>query len=228
MREVVSDIQKNRIVTGISLTKRNGVVQFAIAERQLNAFGHVDSAHIEYAWKLGDHFVPNDNSSRDGTDYHTLTWEHRALNLDTVIGPKGSVVTGVRLRRNSKGHLLLEVRFTEFNETSGKLMNLDGSFWLSNADGGKHRINTDNLDIPTRSNKPSIPNIKENSYVRFGPTHKKVDLSQRTVPFIDGLKVEPKMPAPLSGIGLFYKSQSGGFGGFVAPKIVLNFDSIIE
>lgn len=107
-------------------------------------------------------------------------------------------------------------------------MNLDGSFWLSNADGGKHRINTDNLDIPTRSNKPSIPNIKENSYVRFGPTHKKVDLSQRTVPFIDGLKVEPKMPAPLSGIGLFYKSQSGGFGGFVAPKIVLNFDSIIE
>lgn len=227
MREVVSDIHKNRIVTGVSLTKRNGVVQFAIAERQLNAFGHVDSTHIEYAWKLGDHFVPNDNSSRDGTDYHTLSWEQRYLNLDTIIGPKGCLVTGVRFRKNSNGHLLLEVRFTEYNEITGKLVNLDGSFWLSNVDGGKHRINTDNMDIPTKSNKPSIPNFKENSYIRFGPTHKKIDLSQRTVPFIDGLKVESGKPAPLSGIGLYYKGQSG-YGGFVAPKLVLNFDSIIE
>lgn len=223
----MSDIDKNQIVTGIALTKRNGVVQFAIAERQLNAFGQVDSAHIEYAWKLGEHFVPNDNISKDGIDYHTLSWENRVLNLDTVIGPMNSVVTGVRFQRNTKGHLLLAVRFTEFNKTSGKLQNLNGSFWLSNADGGKQRINTDNLDVPTRSNRPSMPYIKANTYVRFGPTHKKVDLSERTVPFIDGLKVEPKKPAPLSGVGLFYKGQSG-FGGFVAPKIVLNFDSIIE
>lgn len=224
---MISDIQKNRIVTGIALTKRNGVIQFAIAERQLNTFGHVDSTHIEYVWKLGDHFVPNDNNSRDGIDYHTLSWEQRALNLDTVIGDVGTVVTGVRFRKNTKGHLQLEVRFTEFNDITGKLMNLNNSIWRSNENGGKHRINTDNMDLPTKANKPSIPNFKMNSYIRFGPTHKKIDLSQHTVPFIDGLKVEPKQPTPLSGIGLYYKSQSG-FGGFVAPKLILNFDSIIE
>lgn len=223
----MSDIQKNRIVTGLWLTKRNGVIQFAIAERQLIAFGTVDSTPSEYAWKLGEHFVPNDNQSRNGIDYHTLSWEKRMLNLDTVIGPIGTVATGVRFVVNAKGHLQLEVRFTEYDEIAGKLQHLDGSFWLSNTDGGKHRINTDNLDVPIKSNKATIPNDKANSYVRFGPTHKKSDLSQRTVPFIDGQKVEPQKLAPLSGIGLIYKSQPG-FGGFVAPKIILNFDSIVE
>lgn len=231
----MSNIEKNYIVTGISLTKRNGVIQFAIAERQLNAFGHVDTKHIEYAWKLGDHFVPNDNQSRLDIDYHALSWEKRALNLDTVIGPIGTVVTGVRFMLSHNSHLQLAVRFTEYDEISGKLINLDGSFWLSNPDGGKHRIHTDNYgDIPTRSTKPSIPHAKENGYIRFGPTHKTVDLSQRTIPFIDGLKVEPKKPAMLSGLGLFYKLQknscprTSGCGGFVSPKIILNFDSIIE
>lgn len=224
----MSNIQKNHIVTGVSLTKRNGVIQFAIAERELSAFGHVNTKHIEYAWKLGEHFVPNDNQSRIGIDYHTLSWEKRALDLDSVIGPIGCVVTGVRFMITHNSHLQLAVRFTEYDEISGKLINLDGSFWLSNPDGGKHRINTDNSDIPTRSLKYSVPHIKENGYIQFGPTHKKFDLSQRTVPFIDGLKVEPKKPAMLSGVGLFYKRQPGGFGGFVAPKLILNFDSIIE
>lgn len=177
---------------------------------------------------MGEHFVPNDNLSRIGVDYHTLSWEKRALDLDTVIGPIGTVVTGVRFMKTHNSHIQLAVRFTEYDEISGALLNLDGSYWLSNPDGGKHRINTDNMDIPTRSTAPSIPHIKENGYIRFGPTHKKVDLSQRTVPFIDGLKVEPDRPAMLSGIGLFYKRQTSGFGGFVAPKIILNFDSIIE
>lgn len=176
MREVVSDIKKNQIVTGVSLLLRNGLIQFAIAERHLDNFGHVSTKHIEYPWKLGDHFVPNDNLSRIGIDYHTLSWEKRALDLDTVIGPIGTVVTGVRFMITHNSHLQLAVRFTEYDEISGKLINLDGSFWLSNPDGGKKRINTDNLDIPTRSMKPSIPHNKENGYVRFGPTHKKIDL----------------------------------------------------
>lgn len=228
LREVVSNIENNHVVTGVSLLKKNGVIQFAIAERHLDAFGHVNTTYIEYPWKLGEHFVPNDNTSRLGIDYHTLSWEKRALDLDTVIGPIGTVVTGVRFMITHNSHLQLAVRFTEYDEISGELINLDGSFWLSNPDGGKHRINTDNMDIPIRSTKPSIPHNKENGYIRFGPTHKKVDLSQRTVPFIDGLKVEPHRPAMLSGIGLYYKRQTSGFGGFVAPKVILNFDSIIE
>lgn len=224
LREVVSNIEKNQIVTGVSLTKRNGVVQFVIAQRQLLAFGNVDRAHIEYAWSLAEQFAPNSNQSQDGVDYITLTYENRSLNLDTITAPLGNVVTGVRFNTNRKGHLLLEVRFTEFDAFTGKLINLENSIWIQNPDGGKHRINTDNLDIPTKAHEPSVAIFKENSYIRFGPTHKKVDLSQTTVPFIDGQKVEAKMPSPLSGIGLYYKSH-----GFIAPKIVLyNFEASIE
>lgn len=222
LRPVVSDIQKNMVVTGVALTKRNGMIQFVIAERELDAFATVNRSHIEYAWKLGDQFVPNDNDSRESIDYHALNYENRSLNLDTVIGQPGYVVTGVRFKINSKGHLQLEVRFTALHE--GKLIHLNGSYWQSNESGGKHRINTDHLGIPTKTNKPSTPNFKMNSYIRFGPTNKNIDLSQTTVPFIDGLKVESKFPTALSGVGLYYKSS-----GFVAPKIVLyaeNLDSL--
>lgn len=225
MREVVSNIEKNHIVTGVALTKRNGVVQFVIAQRQLLPFGNVDRSHIEYGWNLAEHFAPNSNQSEEAVDYVTLTYENRSLNLDTVTEASGHVVTGVRFNANKNGHLLLEVRFTEFDDFTGKLINLEKSVWLSNEYGGKHRINTENLDIPTKMTAPSIPNVKANSYVRFGPTNKKVDLSSRTVPFIDGQKVEPKIPAPLSGVGLYYRGQSG-FGGFIAPKIVLYNASI--
>ncbi|XP_055324714.1 uncharacterized protein LOC129579092 [Sitodiplosis mosellana] len=222
LREVVSNIEKNQIVTGVALTKRNGVVQFVIAQRQLFAFGNVDRSHIEYAWSLAEQFVPKSNESQEGIDYFTLTYENRSLNLDTITASAGSVVTGVRFNRNGKGHLILEVRFTEFDAFTGKLINLESSAWISNPDGGKHRINTDNLDIPTKANGPSMVKSKENDYIRFGPTHKKVDLSQATVPFIDGQKVEAKMP--LSGVGLYYKSH-----GFIAPKIILyNFEASTE
>lgn len=224
LRAVESNIEKNQIVTGVSLTKRNGVVQFVIAQRQLMAFGNVDRSHIEYAWSLADQFAPNSSQAQEGIDYFTLTYENRSLNLDTITAGAGRVVTGVRFNVNRKSHLLLEVRFTEFDAFTGKLINLESSQWLSNADGGNHRINTDSLDIPTKANGPSVSNFKENSYIRFGPTHKKVDLSQTTVPFIDGQKVEAKLPGPLSGVGLYYKSN-----GFVAPKIVLyNFEASIE
>lgn len=225
----MSDIEKNQIVTGVALTKRNGMIQFMIAERELTEFGTVNGTHIEYAWKLAEQFVPNDNNSRAGIDYHTLTYENRSINLDLIIGPDGLVVTGVRFKTNSKGHLQLEVRFTEFDHATGKLVNLDRSYWQSNESGGKHHINTDNLDIPTKSTKQSIPIIKENAYVRFGPTSKKADLSQTTVPFIDGQKIEPKLPAPLSGIGLEYRDKKPGYAGFIAPKINLyNFNSFIH
>lgn len=213
------------VVTGVQLLKRNGIIQFSIAERELSAYGNVDSVIDErLLWKLSPQFNLTDNPTKENVDYISLTYENRSLNLDTIVAPNDEVVTGIRFQRNNVGHLMLEVRFTEMNVAAGKLINLDKSFWLSNANGGKHRINTDNLDLPINSPKPSMPNFQPNTYVRFGPTHKKVDISQRTVPFIESLKVEANAPVPLSGVGLYYKGQNG-YGGFIAPKIVLyNFE----
>lgn len=225
------------------------MIQFAVAERELLPFGDTASSNSwDDVWKIAPQFNVSDNSTTEGVDYHTLTYENRSLNLDTIIAPSGSLVTGVRFNRNSAGHLILEVRVTNANMSTGKLFNLEQSVWLSNENGGKHRINTDNLDLPTKATK-QVPNFKENTFVRFGPTHKKIDVSQRTVPFIESLRVEPKRPVALAGVGLYYKGRnqqkvylysnikfdtlllysSGqmGFGGFIATRIVVyNFEKL--
>lgn len=160
----------------------------------------------------------------DGHEYATLTYENRSLNLDTIVAPNGEVVTGIRFNRNNAGRLIIEVRFTEIDVDAGKLINLENSFWLSNANGGKYLINTENMDLPINSPKPLQPNLNADTYIRFGPTHKKVDVSQRTLPFIESIKVEAATPGLLSGVGLYFKGQTG-YGGFIAPRIVLyNFE----
>lgn len=186
---------KIRIVTGISLTKANGVIQFAIAERILGPFGGIEVANDKAVWKLSKQFVIKSNQTKDGIDYHTLTYENRSINLDTIVAPDDRVVvTGVRLNKHSNGHLILEVRFTEVDWNAGKLINLDQSVWLSNSFGGKKRLNYDVLELPSKSSSPSTAIFDENTFIRFGPTHRKIDISQKTIPFIDSLKVEPIIP----------------------------------
>lgn len=211
------------------LTKIDRVIQFVIAERELHANGNIDNILEEYAvWKWAPHISITDNRTKDGVDYHTLSYEHRSINLDTIIAPISQVVTGVRFRRNTAGHLTLEIRATDIDFTLGQLINVEKSVWLSNPAGGKHRINTDTSDISTQSPKASVPNTKENTFVRFGPTHNRIDVSQRTVPFIESLKVEPKIPVPLAGIGLYYKGRPG-YGGFIASKIIVyDFEPYID
>lgn len=209
------------MITGIQLTKINRVVQFVVTESELHPNGIVDNfADEPTLWKSGPLLNLADNGTTEGVDYHKLSFDHRSVNLDTIIAPIGQVVTGVRLRRNTYGHLQLEIRATDFDIVTGKLMNLDKSVWLSNPAGGKHRINTDLSDVSLKSPKPSVRNTKENAFIRFGPTHNRIDISQRTIPFIDTQKVRPKVAVPLAGIGLYYKGIPQ-FGGFLAPKLVV-------
>lgn len=179
-------------------------------------------------WRSGPLFEVNDNRSRNGVEYHALTFDDRSVNLDTIVAPIGQVVTGVRLHKNSAGRLHLEIRATDVDVASGKLINLEKSIWLSNPSGGKHRINTDLSDLSVRTPRPSVPSRQEDAFIRFGPTHNRIDVSQRTVPFIESMKIQPRVLTPLSGIGLYHKGQPG-FGGFLATKLVVyNFEPHIE
>lgn len=218
-----------RVITGAYLTKINHVIQFVISEHFLGPNGKIIAANDEVMqWRSGPLFEVNDNRSRNGIDFHTLTFDHRSVNLDTIIAPIGQVVTGVRFHRNTAGRLHLEIRATDVDLATGQLINLEKSIWLSNPSGGKHRINTDLSDISIRSPKPSVPNHKDDCFIRFGPTHNRIDISQRTVPFIESMKIQPKILTPLSGIGLYHKGQRG-YGGFLAAKlIVYNFEPHIE
>lgn len=218
--ELIIFLPISRIITGIAFRKLNRVIQFVISERELFGYGRVDTTYMrKQIWKNDSFDFLTDPLSQNGTDYHTLTREHRSINLDTVNIPASMVLTGVRLQLHDN-RLMLEVRGTEFDFHTGHLKNLDKSIWFNNANRNERtKVMIEEPDAPTRTT-----NIQErydfvDKYVEFGPSDIRKDLAQVTVPYIESVHLEATEPRPLSGAGLFYKGEPG-FGGFVAIKLV--------
>lgn len=226
MRETKILIEHNffifhfRVITGVSLQKKNRVIQFVISERNLYPNAQVDATprRPDY-WKSDTFEFLNGSASKEGIDYHTLTWEHRSINLDTIKLPADQVVTGVRFRL-LEGKLILEVRATTFNYHSGRLEKLEESEWLNNLNEEykKTKIVIEEPDSPTRTTNIQERIDSENKFVEFQPSDIKKDLAQVTVPYIETVYLEATEPRPLSGLGLYYKGEYG-FGGFVALKL---------
>lgn len=210
----------HRIITGIAFRKLNRVIQFVISERELYAYGRVDTTYMrKQIWKNDSFDFLSDPISQNGTDYHTLTREHRSINLDTVNIPATMVLTGVRLQVHD-GRLTLEVRGTEFDFYTGKLRNLDKSTWFNNLSRNERtKVVIAEPDAPTRTKNIQERYDFDDKYVEFGPSDIKKDLAQVTVPFIESVHLEASEPRPLSGAGIYYKGEPG-YGGFVAVKLV--------
>lgn len=210
------------MVSGVALRKFQGVFHLVIVERELKSYATLNvTAPTWHSYNPIDYFHIHDSLVREGIDYHTLTWENRSINLDTVEVPTGKLVTGLRFRIID-GAISLQARATEFDFVSGRLKNLENSYWYTSQTKNRTEITLDNLDVSTLTPEKSIPNISQKTFLKFGPTDKFKDLSQTTIPFVDSQLVESHNPMPLSGVGLMYKAFPG-YGGFVAPKI-LNYN----
>lgn len=163
---------------------------------------------------------------QEGSDYHTLTYENRGVTLDTVTAPPGHVVTGVRFAIIDN-RLSVQIRATEVNLKDGTLQSLSESIWVSNSPKEVKQFKLNGHKLSTKAPNSAEPTDIEDAYLEFGPTDINDDLSQYTIPFIDGFAVEPKIPTLLAGIGLYHKGQPG-YGGFLAPKLVVyKFEPII-
>lgn len=202
------------------MRKLNRVIQFVISERELYAYGRVDTTYMrKQIWKNDTFDFLSSSHSQNGIDYHTLTREHRSVNLDTINIPPSMVLTGVRFQLHDN-RLTLEVRGTEFDFFTGNLKNLEKSIWFNNINGNERtKFVIEQPDAPTRTK-----NIQErydfvDKYIEFGPSDIKKDLAQVTVPYIESVHLEASEPRPLSGAGLYYKGEPG-YGGFVAVKLV--------
>lgn len=76
-----------RIVTGVLLTKQNGIIHLAIAERTLLPYGEAEVASSTFyePWKSTyDFFNIDDFDIHENVDYFALTYENRSINLDMV------------------------------------------------------------------------------------------------------------------------------------------------
>lgn len=210
----------SRVITGVRLVKENGVIQLSISERTLLSFGQT-SATEQDTWILADdQFAVTDIGVTEGVDYATLTYENRAINLDDLVLPHGKVVTGVRFTQSSTtGHLALEIRATDFDYFSGRLLNITHNPWVKNENGGQIEI-----EIPKKRNPLQyeardlhVPEMVPNAYVKFGPSDLDFDIGQTTIPLIETYALESRNPVALGGIGLTYKSNNDS-GGFIAMK----------
>lgn len=171
----------------------------------------------EFSWRPT--FRIGDPNIADGVDYHTLNHVNRSINMDVLQVPDGTVCTGVRFTIE-QGSLKLAVHATRFNFRTGQLSKLPAdSSWVSNTIYERTQIPLDAVQVSTLSTLRSVPDLRPNKYVQFGPSDRWSDVAQRTVPFVDTQTVRPLVPVPLSGVGLYYKGVPG-YGGYVAPKVV--------
>lgn len=198
--------------------KNNGIIHLTAVESALLPNAFLDSTTRKLVSNYN--FTVNDPNVRENFDYFTMTYDNRTLNLDTIVAARDQVVTGVRFRVFA-GALHLEVRFTYFDEKTGKLDLTTASEWKANSNNNRIAIPTEHVDIPTRSSAQSRPlGEDDRNLVRFMPTSWTRDMAQTTVPFIDSILVEPPELVPLSGVGLYYKYQIG-HGGYVAPRLII-------
>ncbi|KAF7269606.1 hypothetical protein GWI33_017355 [Rhynchophorus ferrugineus] len=221
MRSVISDIDNNMVVTGLRFVKKNRIIHLQIQEGQLLPRLQVNASTIK--WKPVEDYKITDRKVFNGQDYHTLTWEKRAMDLDDLEADDGYVVTGVRFKEIGS-HLNFEIYTTKFDFDTGKLKP-DHCSWKDNPNTDaaprkpRSKLHLSRPDIPMRSPNPSIPTSKSDQYVEFVNTDIDRDAAQTTVPFFDAQKLEQLNPVPLSGAGVFHKGRPN-FGGFITPKII--------
>lgn len=216
-------IFSSRIVTGVAITKRNGIFSWTITQSQLLTYGRVElsesygRSNFKYA-----NFKRTDPEIVAGVDYHTLYWYSRSVSLDIIFLPGGYVVTGVRFVVDGE-YLKVEVRGTKFDFNYGVL--LDDSTWFSRW-SSPEKTNLQ-LNRPGLSNYydiyrsfMSVPDFSSNKFIKFRPSDPDKDAGQTTVPFIDTQLVRPKNLTPLSCVGIYYKGRDG-LGGFIAPAVLV-------
>lgn len=234
LRDTLSDYQNNMIVTGARFVKDQRVFHLQLQQGALLPGGLINQSSIE--WIPLETYDVNHVDIRNGYDYHELSYDSRSLDLDQITAVNDSlVVTGARFRVIDK-HLNLEVRFSLFNFSTGRLVNPNvNSFWLGNNKTPGHENNPREKlvlydpQVSTKSPLQSRPLSNDNQYMEFINSSLDKDAAQNTVPFIDIQEVVTDPAVPLSGLGIYHRGRKG-FGGYFAPKIVTynllhNFDN---
>lgn len=217
LREYLSDLANNKVIVGVRFVKHNRIIHLQIKQARLLSKGRIDTRTLEWL-PLYNYTV---ETGTRGADYHTLSYEQRAVDLDDLKASDRQLVTGVRFRLVG-AHLNMEIRLTSFNFEKG-ILDTARNQWIGND-------NTDASDqnprrefkLPSRKlpNEyvDSVIDIHKDSFLQFTYSDEDEDAAQSTVPRIDTQPVEPNPPAPLSGLGISHKGTKWT-SGYLMPKL---------
>ena len=211
----------NRLITGVKFVKIGRVIHIQIQEGQALGRGFVNESTVDWQ-PIVPIEINQPDSTEDGMNYATLNFEQRALDLDDLVAPEGHVVTGLRFRKLG-GHLNLEMEASPIDYSSG-FIDVERAIWMANDNTPFSELNPRRKlklfapDVPIRSHLPALPDSAPDQYLEFQVSSLEKDVSQTTVPFIDGTAVVTQPPSWLTGVGIYHKGQPG-YGGYVAFRI---------
>lgn len=80
------------VVTGLRFVKKNRIIHLQIQEGKLLPKGKIDVDTVH--WVPPEEYKISDRKIFNGQDYHTLSWEKRAIDLDDLEADEGYIVTG--------------------------------------------------------------------------------------------------------------------------------------
>ncbi|XP_057327667.1 uncharacterized protein LOC130669025 [Microplitis mediator] len=218
-----SDFNNNRVITGIRLVSKLSITYFVVQEGRL-VNGSIDNTTVKWndavTKKLEYYKERNLLPSYTTEDLYALSYSYRSIDMDDINLPAGWVAVGVKFKLLPNHHLSFEVAGMKiFDELGNRVISRE-IHWFGSTDYNRSELPTSDLDIPTMSKKVNRELSESGkNYVKFKMSGWWVDVSQTLYPYIDLQKVTTKPPAPIGGVGLCYKGQSG-FGGFIAPKII--------
>jgi len=216
-----ADIAANKVVTGVRFTKIGKVIYPEIEQATALEEGGIDDSSREWVRPLEIRETDSNMLVANNSAVFTMSYEQRAVDLDSLVAPPGQVLTGVKLRRLG-GHLNLEIQATPVKFREGKLLP-DRSTWIGNdntpaTDKPRTFVPIIMPDVPTKLQGQNKVDSTTDQYLQFDATSAHKDVSQTTIPFIDAQPVSPKPSTWLSGAGLYHKGQVG-FGGFLGLKV---------
>ncbi|XP_027850312.2 uncharacterized protein LOC114129706 isoform X2 [Aphis gossypii] len=223
LKPSLSDIKENKVITGIRFIKVKQMFHLQAQEGVLGPRGTIHESTRQWIEVPGFEFSFKNKTLKDGVDYHKLTYEARTIDIDSVLAPENTVVTGVKFRKIGS-HLNIEVRVTLFDFITGKLIEPElKSYWIGNENtelsaNPRTVIDISNSNLPIKSTTPSELDMSSNKYLTFTHSSIDYDVAQTTLPFIDMQTVAPYPGVPLSGLGIYFKGTKG-FGGFIGASI---------
>ena len=205
----MADTANNMTVTGLRFIKRGRVILPQIEQARALPEGGIDESTRE--WVEPAETFSNDTkvlSDKNNTKIFMMSYEKRAMDMDTLHAPVGHVLTGIKLR-DIGGHLNLEIQVTPIEFATAKLLS-ERSTWVANdntpaTDKPRSLVPIIMPDIPTKFQGYNKVDTDTDEYVMFDSSSAYKDVSQTTIPFIDAQPVAPQPASWLGGAGLYHK-----------------------
>lgn len=221
LRPATADTDKNKVVTGVRFVKLGRIIYPQVEQATALPEGGIDET--TRAWVAPAEIAYTDlaNLTANTASVFTMSYEHRAVDLDSLAAPGGHVLTGIKLR-SLGGHLNLEIQVTPVKFQTGDL-STDRSLWIANDNTPATSQPRTFLpiimpDIPTKLRGRNEILSSTDQFIQFDSTSAYKDVGQTTIPFIDGQTVSPTPGTWLSGAGLYHKGQVG-YGGFLGLSV---------